>query len=171
MKERELGWRETKKSRTVQKFIQRQLTWTHGGSQRLRYQPKTMQGLDLGPLHIYNRCTACFHMSPLRIREEAFASLLLILDPLPKGGLPCLTLVVEDVCAVIEGASSGYYFMIFFIFNFNFYWVFYLFTYQMLFHSQLPLCKPPILSLPLPCFYEGALPPIHCVLPHHSFIP
>jgi hypothetical protein len=41
----EVGLQET--SRTPQENLQSQLVWDHGGSQRLSYQPKRMQGLHL----------------------------------------------------------------------------------------------------------------------------
>jgi len=48
-------------------------------------------------------------------------------------------------------------------------WIFYLFTFQMLFPSfpsSQPLSHPP-----LPCFYEGAPPPTHPLLPHWPILP
>jgi hypothetical protein len=46
-------------------------------------------------------------MGPLRVREEAVAVLLLTMDSFLQGGLSCLVLVVDDVCAVIGGTRSG----------------------------------------------------------------
>lgn len=43
------GLRELEGSRTPQEDLLSQLTWAHGGSQRLNHQIKTMHGLDLGP--------------------------------------------------------------------------------------------------------------------------
>ena len=58
----------------------------------------------------------------------------------------------------------------FFFFCFNFYWLFYLFPFQMLFTSQFPLHKPHI-PFSLPCLYECAPPPAHSLLPQHPSIP
>lgn len=41
-----------------QEDLENQLTWAHGGSQRLNHQPENMQGLGLYPLYIGNRYTA-----------------------------------------------------------------------------------------------------------------
>ena len=52
-----------------------------------------------------------------------------------------------------------------------FYWIFSLFTFQMLFpFLVLHLQKPSILS-PLPCFYEGLPSPIYSLPPPHPGIP
>lgn len=39
--------------------IYSQLTWTHGGSQRLSHQPKSTHSLEISSLHICIRCTSC----------------------------------------------------------------------------------------------------------------
>jgi hypothetical protein len=54
---------------------------------------------------------------------------------------------------------------------FCFYWIFYLFTFQVL--SLFPI-SPLELSpsnLPSPCFYEGVPPPTYTLPPHHPGIP
>jgi hypothetical protein len=62
--------------RTPQEDLQSQLTWARGAggrkeaeesSQRLNHQPKSIHGLDLGPLHIFSRCAGGFHVGPLII--------------------------------------------------------------------------------------------------------
>jgi hypothetical protein len=59
VEERGIGLRELEGSRTSQGNLQSQLAWAHGGSQRLKHQPKNTEGLDPGPLHIC-RCAAWF---------------------------------------------------------------------------------------------------------------
>ena len=58
VEEWEEGLRELERSRAPQD-LQSQLIWAHGGSQRLKHQPKGMHGLDLGLLHICSRCVTC----------------------------------------------------------------------------------------------------------------
>jgi hypothetical protein len=82
------GMREPERSRTPQENLQNQLTWAHGGSQRLSHQPKSMHGLDLGPLHIWNRCAAV---------SDSVACLWI---PFPLTGLPYLASVGE-MCLVL----------------------------------------------------------------------
>jgi hypothetical protein len=45
--------------RTPQEYLQSQLTWAYRDSERLNDQPKNMQGLDIGNLHICSRYIAC----------------------------------------------------------------------------------------------------------------
>ena len=59
--------------------------------------------------------------------------------------------------------------VLFFLF---FYWIFSLFTFQML--SPFPVSIPPRNTLshpPSPCFYEGVPPPTHPLLPPHPWFP
>jgi hypothetical protein len=58
-------------------------------------------------------------------------------------------------------------FGVFFLF---FYWIFSLFTFQMLSPFQVTPQKPPFPSLS-PCFYEGVPPPTHPLPPPHPGIP
>ena len=46
-----IEWSGPEGSRTAQEDLQSQLTWAHGGSQRLNHESKSMQGLDLGVPH------------------------------------------------------------------------------------------------------------------------
>jgi len=55
-------------------------------------------------------------------------------------------------------------------FNYLIYWIFYLFTFQMLPPDPVSLQKRPS-HLPSPCFYEGAPPPTHSLLLPCSGIP
>jgi hypothetical protein len=81
----------------------------------------------------------------------------------------CLSVCVP-VCvpAIMKDESARCVFLfLYFIFN----WLFYLFTFQMLFLSQFPLCTPS--HPPLPCFYEGAPSltyPLYPLPPHHPSI-
>ena len=58
------GLRELKGSRTRPEDLQSQLTWAHGASQKLNYQPKSWAGPSSNtwagprPLHICSRCAA-----------------------------------------------------------------------------------------------------------------
>ena len=47
----------------------------------------------------------------------------------------------------------------------SFYWLLYLFTFQMLSHFLVSLHNPPPFHLSPPCFCEGAFPPTHPLLP------
>jgi hypothetical protein len=44
--------------KTTTKNVQNQLTWVHRGSQRGNYQPRSLHGTDLDPLHMYYSCVA-----------------------------------------------------------------------------------------------------------------
>lgn len=48
---------------TLQEDLRNQLTWALGGSQRMKHQPRSMQGLDLGPLHICTLLSSCGSLS------------------------------------------------------------------------------------------------------------
>jgi hypothetical protein len=84
-------------SRTPQEDQQCQLTWAHGGSQRLSHRPKNMQSLDLDHLHICSRCAA---WSSCGFHDNWSGCILwlccLPLDPFLLTGLPCLDSVGED---------------------------------------------------------------------------
>jgi hypothetical protein len=54
--------------------------------------------------------------------------------------------------------------------SYLFYWLFYLFTFQMLFPFQVSFHSP-LSSVPSPCFYEGAPLPTHPLLPQQPSIP
>ena len=58
LEELEKGLKEPKGSKTLQKDLKSQITLGHGASQGLNHQPKSIQGLDLAPLHISIRCSS-----------------------------------------------------------------------------------------------------------------
>ena len=58
------GLRDLKRTGTPKEDQQNQLTWNLGGSLRQNYQPKTIQGLDLGHLHIIANVQLGLHGSP-----------------------------------------------------------------------------------------------------------
>ena len=58
-------------SRIPQEDLQSQLTWAHGGSQKLNHQPESIQGLHLGPLTYIAAMKLAFHVSPLTIGAGA----------------------------------------------------------------------------------------------------
>jgi hypothetical protein len=55
MKEVGEGLKALKGIETRQEDQLNQLTWTPGNSQRLSHQPKSINGLDLGPQHICSK--------------------------------------------------------------------------------------------------------------------
>lgn len=57
------------RSRT-QEDLQSQLTWAHGASQSLGYQPGGIQELDLDPISICSRCTAWFSSGSSKKRSK-----------------------------------------------------------------------------------------------------
>jgi hypothetical protein len=84
----------------------------HGDSQRLNDQPKSMYGLDLGPLHLCSRCAAWFSCwSPNNWRRGCLWLCGLPLDPLLLAGLSCLASVGEEVLspALTWCARAGWY--------------------------------------------------------------
>jgi hypothetical protein len=91
---------ETEGSRTPKKDLQNQLTWDQRWrySQRLNYQQKSLQGLYLGPLHIYSRCAAWSSCgSPNNWSRGCVGVCYLPLDPLPQIALYVSSSAREDV--------------------------------------------------------------------------
>ena len=73
-------------AKDTQEELQSELTWIHGGSQKVNLKPKSRHGLDLAsPTHMED-----VHCLPL--------------GPLPLADLPSLASVEEDV--VISPAES-----------------------------------------------------------------
>ena len=71
------GLRDLKRTGTPQEDQQSQLTWTLRGSQRLNHQPKSMHGLDQGPLaHIYQTCSLVFKQVPQQLEMGLSLNLL-----------------------------------------------------------------------------------------------
>lgn len=69
-------------SRVPQEDLQSQIIWVHGASQKLNHQPKRIQELDLGLLHIcsrYEAQSAC-DVGPLPSGVELSLSLLLAIE-------------------------------------------------------------------------------------------
>lgn len=58
VEEGEEGLKEAERSRMPQGNLQIQLSWAHRSSQGLNRQPESMYGMDLGPVHVCNRCAA-----------------------------------------------------------------------------------------------------------------
>jgi hypothetical protein len=78
-------WREKRRIEvangvTPHEDIQSQLTWAGGSSQRLNHQPKSVQGLDLGPLHIGSRWAA---WSPCDLEKATLSPLPFLWTPFP----------------------------------------------------------------------------------------
>ena len=89
MEERVIELNKLEGSRTPQEDLQSQLTWTHGGSQRLNHQPKNMRGVDSHTFLV----DVQLHVSPLTAGVGTVSDL--PLHPLPLAGLLCLALVVK----------------------------------------------------------------------------
>ena len=97
---------------TPQEDQQCELTWSFGHSQRLNHQPKSIQRLDLGPLHICSRCTAWSSCGSPKMKAGPypdFIACVWILLPSPLTGPVCLASVGKDTHspAVARGASMG----------------------------------------------------------------
>jgi hypothetical protein len=92
-----VGLREPEESRTSQEDLQSQLTWVHSGSQRLNHQVKSMQKLDLSPLHICSRFAVWPSCGSPNNRSGGHLWLWCPpLGPLILAGLPYLVTVGED---------------------------------------------------------------------------
>jgi hypothetical protein len=100
--------RDPKRIRTPQEDQQSQLTWALGSFLRLNHQPKIEHRLDLGTLHICNRCAA---WSPYgtpnwsRAVPESVACLPADLVPLTRP--PSLASVGENMPSIAVGMGSG----------------------------------------------------------------
>ena len=88
---------------------QTQLTWAPWGSQRLNHQPKSMQRLDGGPLHICSRCPAWSPCgsSKIRMGGDNLWLCCLPLDPFLLAGLPCLASVGEAALSPVSTWCAG----------------------------------------------------------------
>jgi hypothetical protein len=102
-------------SRITQEDLQSQLVWAHGSSQRPNYRPTSMQGLNLGPLHIHSGCAAWSSCWPLNNWSGGCLWLCcLLFDPIPLPRLPGWASVGEDAlspaatgCLRVEWYSRG----------------------------------------------------------------
>ena len=102
------GLRELEGSREPQEDPQSQLSWAHGGSQRLNHQPKRMHGLDLSPLYICSRYAAWSSCgSPNNWSRGCLWLCCLPLDLLPLAELPGLAAVGEDAMSPDETRLPG----------------------------------------------------------------
>lgn len=98
---------------TLQEDFWSQLTWALEGSQRLKHRPRSMEGLDLGPLHICTLLSSCGSPKQLEWGCLSLCCLLLALGLFPWAGLPCQASVGEDVppaltwCTRAGGTPGG----------------------------------------------------------------
>lgn len=76
--------------KTPQEDLQSQLTWVHGGSQKLNHQSKSMQGPDLGPYTFVMDMQLGHHGGPLAIGAET-ASDSVACHWVPFPNLDCLS--------------------------------------------------------------------------------
>ena len=74
---------------------------------------------------------------------------------------------VKSMASSVHALPFAFFFLPFLLF---FYWIFYLFTFQMLSPFPVSHLQIPYLS-PLPHFYEGAPLPTHPLQPHHPSTP
>ena len=101
VEEGEEGLNEPKRSRIAQENVQNKLAWSHRGSQRLNHQPESMHGMDLGPLHICNRCAAWLHVGPLTAGARAISDFVACLwIPFPELG--CLIWPLQEIILVLQ---------------------------------------------------------------------
>jgi hypothetical protein len=98
VEEWEEGLKEPEESKTPQENLENQLTWAHRDSQRLNHQPESIRGMDLGPLHICNKCENWSSYGTCNIRSRGCLWLYCLpLDSFPLTGMPCLRSIEEDV--------------------------------------------------------------------------
>jgi hypothetical protein len=96
----------------AQENPQNQLIWACRGSQRLNRQRGRLHGTDLGPPHI---CYSCVAWSSCSIPNSGSRDCLwlccLPLGPFPHTGLPCQSLIGEEVSRVTATwyARAGWY--------------------------------------------------------------
>lgn len=81
-------------SRAPQENPPNQLNWTHGSSQRLNWQPRSLHETDRGPLHI---CCNCVTWSSCEWKQGLSLAVLPVLVKW-LNGQPCLTASTTQCC-------------------------------------------------------------------------